>query len=137
MAGMTCRYGGSSLGSIVGDTRKQESISAEWAADALLLDVVSRIVRAEYTGARVMQLHGNNVRVVDFREWKSEHTALLTLLRPRVRVSTAGCIDSGFGFEVRIYEAPDVLSLWPRQVAVGVTALLTVATCVWFGANTK
>ena len=79
------------------------------------------------------QLHGNNVRVVDFREWKSQHTALLTLLRPRVTVSVAGSIDSGFGFEVRIYEAPDVLSLWPRQLAVGATALLTVAACVWFG----
>jgi len=52
-------------------------------------------------GGLVTQSHPHTVRIVDCRMWRSEHAALLLLLRPRAAVSVTGCGDSLTGFEVR------------------------------------
>ena len=99
MAGLSCRYSGSPVGDIVGDAKAPPpDISNEWAKDARLLDVVMRIVG---DGGLVTQSHPHTVRIVDCRMWRSEHAALLLLLRPRAAVSVTGCGDSLTGFEVR------------------------------------
>ena len=136
MPALKCSYDGEPIGVIDAVATKRREISADWAARSMLLDVVGSIVSSDQTGAFVMQLPGNNVRVVDCNVWRTEHTALLTLLRPRVTVTIQGCGDSLSGFEVLIHEATDANEVWLREVCAGCIAALGVGVSVYIALYT-
>ena len=95
-----------------------------------LHDAVRHACASAATGARVVKLSDNTIKVYDCNCWESEYTTLLRLLRPRARVSFASSSSSLSGYQVNVYEPPNNTSR-PRIVAVLGTVMACILFAVW------
>ena len=98
------------LGTIASHELKNDAV------DPLYIDNLADAVRyacsADLTGLKVVVSETNRVIVYDCYKWKSEFTAILSLIRPRASISFSSSSNSMSKFQIIVEEPHDHVQWW-------------------------